>query len=238
MKRTQQPSHQPSPTIEMKRPNRGQFVCTVAANIPLCREHYRLVLRLGQFPASRPGQFIQISCRNLHDDYAREMEWNWDDCRHAPEHGPELLGPLAMLRRPFSLAGRRDVAGGVELDIIHRVVGVGTSWMSELAAGDQVSVLGPLGNTFTLPAADQVALLVGGGVGIPPMLYLAEALAGRRGVAFCGALSRDLLPLTITRPPNASGEPSDCINEFSRHGIPSVITSDDGSVGMQGYVTQ
>ena len=39
---------------------------------------------------------------------------------------------MAMLRRPFSLAGRRDVPGAVELDIIHRVVGVGTSWLAQL----------------------------------------------------------------------------------------------------------
>src|SRR5438477_3280890 len=145
MKRREQPT--PSSSSfgnETKPPSRGQFVCTVAANVPLCREHYRLVLRLDRFGATRPGQFIQISCRDLHEDYAREREWNFDDWRHAPEHGVELLGPLALLRRPFSLAGRRDTSGGVELDIIHRVVGVGTDWMAQLRMGDEVFILGPL----------------------------------------------------------------------------------------------
>src|SRR3954465_11209495 len=110
MKRPEQPSQIPSPsTLEIKRPTRGQFVSTVAANIPLCREHYRLVLSVPQFPATKPGQFIQISCRNLHEDYARELEWDLSDWRDAAEHGSELAGPLALLRRPFSLAGRRDV---------------------------------------------------------------------------------------------------------------------------------
>ena len=96
-----------------------------------------------------------------------------------------------MLRRPFSLAGRRDVAGGVELDIIHRVVGVGTQWLSALSPGDHVDILGPLGNTFTLPPADGAALLVGGGVGIPPMLYLASQLsAGAARSLFPGAVPR------------------------------------------------
>ena len=85
-----------------------------------------------------------------------------------------------MLRRPFSLAGRRDRAGLSEIDIIHRVVGIGTDWLSHLKVGDEVGVLGPLGNTFELPKGDGEAILVGGGVGIPPMLYLAEKLAGRR----------------------------------------------------------
>jgi dihydroorotate dehydrogenase electron transfer subunit len=240
MKRREQPSHQQSPpAVEMERPTRGQFVCTVAANVPLCREHYRLVLNLPQFPPTRPGQFIQISCRNLHEDFAREQEWDLNDCRLAPEHLTELLGPLALLRRPFSLAGRRDTKNGVELDIIHRVVGVGTDWMAHLKEGDEVFILGPLGNEFQMPAADGQAILVGGGVGIPPMIYLAEALAGEKTVAFCGALSRDLLPLTIQGTPETDSiEPGLIIEEFSRHGIPSVVTTDDGSFGFRGFVTQ
>src|SRR3954453_22403401 len=116
---------------------RGQFVSEVLQNIPICREHYRLALRVDDgFAATEPGQFVQIAC-----------------------------GPDAFLRRPFSLAGRR----GSEIDIIHRVVGVGTRWLSQLRAGDEVSILGPLGNRFVLPAEDETALLVGGGVGIPPM---------------------------------------------------------------------
>jgi dihydroorotate dehydrogenase electron transfer subunit len=128
--------------------------------------------------------------------------------------------------------------GAVELDIIHRVVGVGTDWLSHLRAGDHVGVLGPLGNTFTLPAPDQTAILVGGGVGIPPMLYLAEALRDRPAVAFCGALRRDLIPLTLTSNPDPTARPTDCVEEFTRHGIHTAITTDDGSAGFQGFVTQ
>jgi dihydroorotate dehydrogenase electron transfer subunit len=126
------------------------------------------------------------------------------------------------------------------LDIIHRVVGVGTDWMANLKQGDEVFILGPLGNCFELPAAASEAILVGGGVGIPPMIYLAEALAGRKATAFCGALSRDLLPLKITGEA-AAGEQVEArpvIEEFSRHGIASVITTDDGSFGFRGFVTQ
>jgi dihydroorotate dehydrogenase electron transfer subunit len=107
-----------------------------------------------------------------------------------------------------------------------------------LHTGDNVHILGPLGNTFRLPSPRQTAILVGGGVGIPPMLYLAEHLAGRTAIAFCGALRRDLLPLTITADADRDGNPSFCIEEFARHRIPSVITTDDGSFGYQGFVTQ
>ena len=154
----------------------------------------------------------------------------------------ELSGPMAYLRRPFSLAGRRDTPDGAELEFIHRVVGVGTQWLSELKPGNPVDLIGPLGNRFSLPESNELAVLVGGGVGIPPMLYLAEKLAGRQAVAFCGAITRDLLPLTInpeiTSPGPDAFDPSMNIAEFSRHDIPSVISTDDGSYGFRGYVTQ
>src|SRR5688572_2566666 len=146
---------------------RNQFVATVAANEPLCTEHYRLVLKLPDFPATRPGQFIQIACRAPAEDDAREQacEVEWQPGRVVDVCVDDLKTPMALLRRPFSLAGRRDFdggGGGVELDIIHRVVGVGTDWLSRLRDDDGVSILGPLGNTFRLPTPDQTAVLVGG----------------------------------------------------------------------------
>jgi len=222
--------------------HRDQFVCSVSANVPLCREHFRLVLHVPKFPATEPGQFIQLSCRDLEKDYGSEREVAWDANRPLHLQGRELAGPLAMLRRPFSLAGHRDTPDGVELDIIHRVVGVGTDWLSKLKVRDHAFILGPLGNRFTLPGKDALGILVGGGVGIPPMLYLAERMAGRNAVAFCGALSRDLLPLTIRpdapNPGSDSTEPIAGIDEFARHGIRSVISTDDGSYGFRGFVTQ
>lgn len=199
--------------------SRGQFVTRVIANLPLCREHYRLVLGVKSFPQTEPGQFIQVACRDLHDEGSYESG--------------------AFLRRPFSLAGRMDHPdGNVELHLIHRVVGVGTEWMASRRVGDAVHILGPLGNRFTLPQKDQTALLVGGGVGIPPMLYLAEKLAGHKTVAFAGALSRDLLPLRIVGSASDLAEPRPVVEEFARHGIASVLSTDDGSIGFRGYITQ
>src|SRR5688500_12979066 len=108
---------------------RSQYVSTVTANVPLCREHFRLVLKLAEFPPTEPGQFIQVACRDLGDDVDGDGAWEveWTPGQPLDPRSPELASPVAMLRRPFSLAGRRDLpGGGVELDIIHRVVGVGT----------------------------------------------------------------------------------------------------------------
>jgi dihydroorotate dehydrogenase electron transfer subunit len=216
----------------------------VLANIPLCREHYRLVLGLPSFPLTEPGQFVQVSCRDTTVEYSCETELHWREGQPLDDpSGLELMSPLALLRRPFSLAGRVDRSDGtVELHLIQRVVGVGTAWMGRLREGDPVSVIGPLGNRFTLPPVGGTALLVGGGVGIPPMLYLAEKLAGRKGVVFAGALTRDLLPLTITddgKAPSADdAEPQMNVAEFAKHGVSAVLTTDDGSYGFRGFVTQ
>jgi dihydroorotate dehydrogenase electron transfer subunit len=221
---------------------RGQFLATVADNTPICREHYKLVLRLDEFPETHPGQFIQISCRDALRDYEPEREFDWNAEAAIDVDRDEFASPLGLLRRPFSLAGRSDTADGVELEIIHRVVGVGTDWMSHLTRGAKVDILGPLGNRFTLPADNGVGIFVGGGVGIPPMIYLASAMAGRKAVAFCGAVTRDLLALTVTNDAPAPGadsfHPLYNISEFARHGIPAVITTDDGSYGYRGFATQ
>ena len=221
---------------------RGQYLSTVRANIPLCREHYRLVLGVDSFPATAPGEFVQLSCRQEHDPGTAEREAQWTDDQPFSAEGGELRSPSAFLRRPFSLAGRRDTADGVELEFIHRVVGVGTDWLSRLEAGDHVQLIGPLGNRFAMPAPGQIALLIGGGVGIPPMLYLAAHLAGRSAIAFCGAVSRDLLPLTIDpnrpTPGPDSVHPLMNVTEFSSYGVTAVISTDDGSYGFGGLVTQ
>ncbi len=232
------------PTTTTPSPSkRGTFVGTVIENSAICREHFRLILQTPHFPPTAPGQFVQVLCRDLDllESDAHEHDWTTGD-RLGDLHR-ELTQPVAMLRRPFSLAGRWDAPDGVRLHLIHRVVGKGTRWLSKLHAGDEVGLLGPLGNRFTLPGRDVPALLVGGGVGIPPMLYLAEKLARRSAVtvAFCGAMTRDLLPFDILAE-NAGGseaiEPLLNAREFARHGVRSILTTDDGSHGFRGFVTQ
>ena len=230
-------------------PARGRFDAVVLFNEPLCREHFRLRLRVADsFEKPIPGQFVQLGCRppNGALDPGRLLghslvlgDEGWPDPTQ-----PELCGQMALLRRPFSVAGfGLDSAGdgGRWIDVIHRVVGVGTQWLADLQRGDAVDLMGPLGNWFQLPAERQRALLVGGGVGLPPMFYLAEALhdAGWDTVAFVGATTKDLLPITPARgvEPHREGVPTPCIAQFARVAVPSVVTTDDGSCGLKGVIT-
>ena len=220
---------------------RGTFSAEVLANESVCDEHFRLILDLRGFGPTGPGQFVQLLCSQPPEQGAyRQVQWADGEAPQLAQ--AELLGHQPLLRRPFSIAGRRDRGEATELDIIYRVKGAGTSWLSTVRPGQRLSVLGPLGNRFTLRPDKPQAVLIGGGVGIPPLLYLAEALqaAGVRTVAFVGALSAGHLPLRLlpTGQPRPDGRPSHCVAELAAYGVDTAVATDDGSVGFAGVVSE
>lgn len=205
------------PGAESER-QRGVFLTRVARNEPICREHWRLVLEAEGFPPAQPGQFVQILCAEPGDS-------GWTQ------------GPF--IRRPFSIGGLRRSGNRCEMDILHRAIGPGTRWLSRLEPGREVSVLGPLGTPFAVHPRRTTALLAGGGIGLPPLIWLAETLAarGHRVIAFCGARTAELLPLTRLEGVAVSGEEgSPAFAEFAPFGVPVVVSTDDGSLGLAGRV--
>ena len=130
-------------------------------------------------------------------------------------------GLLPLLRRPISVAS----TDGERLSLVVRAVGPGTRWMQDRRPGDRVDLLGPLGNRFSRPR-DSAALLVGGGIGVPPMLALAEGLAreGYAGAvsAFVGGRTAGDLVL---------------VEELAAAGVETITVTEDGSAGERGLVT-
>ncbi len=225
---------------------RGIILSRVIRNIRLCHEHYQVTLRAQGLPPSRSGQFVQIQCRGQEEQVtAREIPWPGGAWPRAAQ--PELTDREPMLRRPLSLAARRELADGAsEIDIIYRTIGAGTNWLAGCKSGDTLSVLGPLGNGFTLRPEKPFAALVGGGVGIPPMLYLAQEIntLGKAAVAFVGARSGSLLPMSLaessgkTIEPAADGRPTPCLREFNAFCTDAAVATDDGSLGYRGLVSE
>lgn len=87
------------------------------------------------------------------------------------------VDPQVPMRRPLSIQ-RVDAAAGW-IEILYKIVGPGLAALSQRPVGSEISVLGPIGNGFKPSPARPRTLLVGGGVGIPPMVFLAESLAAR-----------------------------------------------------------
>ncbi len=198
---------------------RGIFVAKVAENRAVCLDHFMVSLDIQAFPSSAPGQFINI--------------------------GPVIGragGPLQparpLLKRPFSILSREELSGGAaRIGLLYRVRGPGTTWLGTLRPGDVAQVIGPLGQGFRTPDGMRTALLVAGGTGIAPLIYLAAQLKGSRPhvhvVMFEGVRSKSVLPLRLDlsepcpEPKRISSDVAD---------IPLVIASDDGTVGLPGTV--
>ncbi|WP_456369640.1 dihydroorotate dehydrogenase electron transfer subunit [Thermodesulfatator atlanticus] len=124
-----------------------------------------------------------------------------------------------LLARPFSI---HDAAPGL-LKILFQVRGRGTTLLAQKKPGDLIEVLGPLGRGFPVEE-NAPALLVAGGIGIAPFLFFAKRLleVGRKVVLFYGARGEgDLL----------------CLEEFESLNIPLKISTEDGSKGAKGLVT-
>ena len=125
-----------------------------------------------------------------------------------------------FLRRPISVC---NIADGI-LTIIYKVVGVGTEAMSHLPVGTQLDVLTVLGNGYDLTKAGNAPLLVGGGVGVPPMYMLARQLRemGKNVRVILGFNTKDEVFYE---------------EEFRALGCDVTVTTVDGSHGIKGFVT-
>ncbi len=172
-----------------------QEIAKVLANVKVAPEHYRLTLLSNKISReSLPGQFIMARCSD---------------------------GTDPLLRRPISL-NRIDTAKGT-IDILFRVAGNGTRLLSEKDPGSDIDIIGPLGNGFKIDPNKQVAILVGGGAGIAPLLSVAKDLTRKTkaNYALIGANSRDSVLLE---------------NDFKDLGFQTAVSTDDGSYGTKGTV--
>lgn len=123
-------------------------------------------------------------------------------------------GEGLLLRRPISIC---RTEGGL-LNVVFEVRGEGTAWLAQRQPGEELDVLGPLGHGFTYP--DGPVLVVGGGIGVPPMLNTALKAPGG-AMACLGFRSADKAML---------------ISEFENCCQQVYLSTDDGSMGVHSYV--
>jgi len=145
---------------------------------------------------TRPGQFFEVRCPD---------------------------GSGTFLRRP--LGAHRINKTGVEM--LYEVAGKGTKALSGMKAGQELDIIGPLGNGFDVPktkGSRPTTILVAGGIGVAPLVALAESL-GRRGkvTAIIGARKKSHVL---------------CESDMKKAGAKVLVATEDGSKGVKGLVTE
>ena len=149
---------------------------------------------------AQPGQFVQVSVYGVPS--------------------------VQFLRMPFAVYEANPVMDAV--DICYQVVGKGTEQLSQLAPGEFIDLVGPIGNGWHIPQGAKRALLVSGGVGAPALNLLGRALA-------VGGVKTDAVMGAQTASKLACQEHIECSVKPS--GGKMYITTDDGTAGVHGFVT-
>ena len=143
---------------------------------------------------ARPGQFITVQCEGL------------------------------ILRRPLSIhqvviASKTKQS---QVALLFKVAGKGTLWLSQRKSGHRIDVLGPLGKGFSVEREATNLLLVAGGMGIAPLVFLAQKASSRH---------------SITLIHGANTGPHLCQQQFLPKGVRFIPVTEDGSIGQKGVVT-
>lgn len=170
------------------------------------------------------GKYDSINCRLLQaeplndDTFSFVLEAPSLAALAQPGQFANFRLPGHTLRRPISICeidGQRGT-----LRFVFQIRGEGTAELSKYSIGDSLEILAPLGKGFR--TNDKKTLLIGGGIGVPPLLGAAKELGGK-AVAILGFRNRTSVILE---------------EDFSRMGAETLIATDDGSYGFHGLVTQ
>jgi len=173
--------------------SRTQQKATILNNSLLQGSYYRLDMRAEAIaPMVRPGQFVHMQLPGF-------------------EH--------RVLRRPFSICDV-DTSSG-RLTLVYKTVGEGTRYLAELRPGALLDLMGPLGNGYSVPPADALPVIIGGGYGCAAT-YLYARRSPTPPLVLLGGRSRDDLLL---------------VDEFRALDCEVRVSTDDGSEGHHGLVT-
>ena len=149
-----------------------------------------------------------------------KMVLKGDTSNIRPGQFVDILLPKRYLRRPISVC---DVSGD-ELTLVYKVVGKGTDDMSKMSESESLQIMTELGNGYDLSLSGEKPLLIGGGVGVPPLYLLAKKLKeeGKKVNVILGFNTKEELFYE---------------EEFKALGCDVTVTTVDGTYGTKGFVT-
>lgn len=200
----------------------------VVFNQPVGEQFYKIRLRFDKADSeiiaqTLPGQFGEVKVENL--------------------SSPENLyyaDKGIILRRPFSFCDvDKADDGSFFADILYCVIGQGTARMATLSENDSVSIIAPLGQGFNIATGKTTVLLLAGGIGVPPLQFLAKNISQNhpdiKMTAFIGAKTVKALPFPSI---SKSKQGTLKITEFAQFGVETLVSTDDGSSGFKGLITE
>lgn len=201
---------------------KGVFAAKVCGNERVAGMFYRLKLEFsgagGQaFGKTLPGQFAELDLSSAKLPAKEDIPEQLADCSQRN----------ILLRRPFSFCNVESKGSLVIAEILYCVLGPATLRMTTLSKGDSVSIIGPLGNGFSVPEGKSRAVLVSGGMGAGPLQHLACFLKANnpemKVKVLAGAKRKDDFPFKA--------------GQFASCDVQLQLATDDGSAGFAGFVT-
>jgi dihydroorotate dehydrogenase electron transfer subunit len=190
----------------------GTWSVEVIENVPLAKDTWRVRLAAPEM-AQRivPGQFLMMRLAGCDD--------------------PLLGRPLALYDTALSASGEP-----IGLDVVYLMLGKMTSRLALAGRGEKLEIWGPLGNGFPTEPAEHL-IMVGGGIGQTPFMALAQESLGRRHYGdpprAAAIAKRVTLCYGARRSEYLAG-----VEDFRRLGVEVHISTDDGSAGHRGFVTE
>jgi len=225
----------------MHRFPKNTFTAKVVYNAPLRKKGYRhnylMRFEIDKHLKIQPGHFLEIN--PIHKPVIPNvLKNNSLKILNLPENS-DLNQNKALISRPISVANTIYHKNKSTISIIYKVVGPWTEELSKLKPEGNINVVGPLGgSTFSIMPDCSTAILIAGGVGLPPLLLLAKNLLAEENYKqiylLVGAGTSDELPL----PQNIDSKVPEEFLTLKTPKLKLMISTDDGSEGHKGFVTE
>jgi len=190
-----------------------QALCPISSNAEVMPGIHLMWIEAPDIaPAAQPGQFITVRC----EDFTLRRPFS-----------VHQVGSNNVIASDLPAKAWRAGAKQSQVAILFKVTGKGTLWLSERKAGERIDILGPLGKGFTIAPESKSLLLVAGGIGLAPLVFLSQQTSAQHRITLIhGARTAAQLCYDSCQPP-----------AISHQRVQFIPVTEDGSAGQKGKAT-